>query len=98
MFAKLPNTINDFQYWDWAKLDPYFQALEARDLTNANVIEWLNDWAKLNFLISESYSRLYVGTTVDTTDEETEKRYNAYMEDILQPYNVASQRLKEKLL
>ena len=98
MFAELPNTIHDFQTWDWAKIEPYFKALEARDLTEANVIEWLNDWAKLNFLISESYGRLYVGTTVDTTDEETEKRYNAYMEDILQPTNVAAQRLKEKLI
>jgi len=98
MFAELPNTINDFQTWDWAKIEPYFKALEARDLTEANVIEWLNDWAKLNFLIGETHSRLYVGTTVDTTDEATEKRYNAYLEDILQPTNVAAQRLKEKLI
>ncbi|MBI1257962.1 MAG: M3 family oligoendopeptidase [Chloroflexi bacterium] len=98
MFAQLPNTIDDFQYWDWAKIEPYFKALEARDLTEAKVIDWLNDWARLTFLISETYSRLYVGTTVDTTDEATEQRYNAYMEDILQPVNVASQRLKEKLI
>src|SRR5947208_8501639 len=98
MFAELPNTINGFQYWDWAKIEHYFKALETRDLTEANVIEWLNDWAKLNFLIGETYSRLYVGTTVDTTDEKTEARYNAYMEDILQPTNVAAQRLKEKLI
>ncbi len=83
MFAELPNTINDFQYWDWAKIEPYFKALEARDLSEANVTEWLNDWAKINFLIGESFGRLYVGTTVDTTDEKTEARYNAYMEDIL---------------
>jgi len=98
MFAELPNTITDFQTWDWAKIEPYFKALEARDLTSANVIDWLNDWAKLNFLLGETHSRLYVGTTVDTTDEATEKRYNAYLEDILQPTNVAAQRLKEKLI
>ena len=52
-----------------------FRTLEARDLTDANVIDWLTDWAKLNNLIGETYSRLYVGTTVDTTDEATEQRF-----------------------
>src|SRR5574338_619692 len=98
MFAELPNTVNDFQYWDWAKIEPYFKALEAREINQANVVEWLNDWSKITFLIGETYSRLYVGTTLDTTDEETEKRFNAYLDDILEPTNVASQRLKEKLI
>jgi oligoendopeptidase F len=39
-----------------------------------------------------------VGTTVNTTDEATEARFNAYLEGVIQPASVASQRLKEKLL
>ncbi|MEP7293012.1 MAG: M3 family oligoendopeptidase [Chloroflexota bacterium] len=98
MFSTLPTTVDDFQYWDWAKIEPYFKDLEARELTGDNVIEWLSDRADISFLIGESYMRLYVGTTVDTTDEETEKRYNAFLQDVLEPANVAAQRLKEKLL
>src|SRR5664279_164366 len=98
MFTDLPTTYEDFQTWDWARIEPYYQTLEARDLADANVIDWLTDWTRLSQLIGEVSGRLYVGTTVDTTDEATEKRYNAYLEEIIQPSSVADQRLKEKLL
>ncbi|MCC6801587.1 MAG: M3 family oligoendopeptidase [Anaerolineae bacterium] len=98
MFSELPNDVTDFQNWDWAHIEPYFAALEARELTDASVVEWLTDWAKIGQLVDESYSRLYVGTTVDTTDTATEERFNAYLENVMQPFSVASQRLKEKLI
>ncbi len=98
MFAQLPNKIDDFQNWDWAKIEPYFADLQARELTAATVVAWLTDRATIGRLIDESVGRLYVGTTLDTTDEETEKRYLAYLEDIIQPASVADQHLKEKLI
>ena len=98
MLNQLPNTIEAFQTWDWAQIEPYFQQLEARDLTAANVIEWLTDWAQLSRLVEETIGRLYVGTTVDTTDEATEQRYLAYLENVIQPASVAEQALKQKLI
>lgn len=98
MFAALPNDVADFQTWEWARIEPYFKELETRDLTDSNVIDWLTDWSKIARLVDESFNRLYVGTTLDTTDEATERRYLAYAEDIIQPVSVAAQRLKEKLL
>jgi oligoendopeptidase F len=98
MFADLTKDVKEFQAWGWDRIEPYFQELEARDLTEGNVVQWLEDWLKINDLIDESFARLSVAMTLDTTDEETEKRYNAYLEDILQPTNIAAQRLKEKLL
>ncbi len=98
MFAALPNDISDFQNWDWARIEPYFKDLEARDLTAASVVDWLTDWAKITQLVDETHSRLYVGTTVDTTDEATEQRFVAYLENIMQPVSVAAQTLKEKLI
>lgn len=98
MFAELTRDVQDFQYWGWDKIAPYFHDLDSRSLTEANVVQWLEDWTKINDLIDESFSRLSVAVTVDTTDEATEQRYNAYMEEILQPAQVAAQKLKEKLL
>ncbi|MFN8448249.1 MAG: M3 family oligoendopeptidase [Anaerolineae bacterium] len=98
MFAALPNDISDFQNWDWARIEPYFKDLEARDLTAASVVDWLTDWAKITQLVDETHSRLYVGTTVDTTDEATEQRFVAYLETVMQPVSVAAQTLKEKLI
>ncbi len=98
MFAELTTDFHEFQSWGWPRIEPYFKALEARILTAGTVIDWLTDWTKISDLIDESYNRLYVGTTVDTTDEATEQRFNAYLENVMQPASVASQRLKEKLL
>jgi len=98
MFAELTTSIDEFKNWNWAQIEPYFQELEARPLTEANVIDWLTDWSKLNNLIGEVYQRLYVGTTVDTTDEATRDRFHTYLETVIQPVSIASQRLKEKLL
>ncbi len=98
MLYGLPENIHDFMQWDWSQIQPYFEELEQRPLTADNVVEWLNDRAVLSQLISEAYSRLYVATTVDTTDTEAEKRYNAYIETVMPAGRIADQRLKEKLL
>ncbi len=98
MFAELTTNVEDFQTWSWAQIEPYFKELEARELTDANVIEWLTNWATISQLIGEAINRLYVRMTIDTTDQEIEKRYLAYQEEIIQPLRVAEQRLNEKLL
>ncbi|MBK8023394.1 MAG: hypothetical protein IPK19_18670 [Chloroflexi bacterium] len=48
-------------------------------------------------LVNEVYQRLYVGTTVNTADKETEERFFAYL-SLWRPASVADQRLKQKLL
>lgn len=98
MFANLPTDIKAFEQWNWAEIKPYFDDLEARPLDENSVIGWLTDWVTLSKLVDEVYSRLYVGHTVDTTDEATENRFNTYLEAVMQPFSVASQALKEKLL
>lgn len=98
MFSDIPTTYDEFQHWGWDKIEPYFRELETQEITESNVIGWLDDWARISNIIEESFSRLNVAVTVDTTDEAMEQRYNAYMEEVLQPARVADQRLKEKLI
>ncbi len=98
MFGQLPHNVEDFQSWSWDRIEPYFNDLQSVTLTEANVIDWLTDWAKIIRLIVESTSRLHVATTLNTTDEAARQRYLSYLENVMQPFNVADQHLKEKLV
>jgi oligoendopeptidase F len=98
MFATLPTAVSDFRDWDWAKIAPYFDDLEARPLGADSVDGWLRDWTHLHELITETYTRAEVATTLDTTDKAAEEFFNHYLEQILEPGRAAEQKLKEKLL
>lgn len=98
MFATLPTAVSDFRDWDWAKIAPYFDDLEARPLSADSVDGWLRDWTHLHELITETHTRAEVATTLDTTDKAAEEFFNHYLEHILEPGRAAEQKLKEKLL
>lgn len=98
MLRGLPTDIHEFMQWSWSQIQPYFDELQNRSINADNVIEWLEDRALISQMIVESYSRLYVATTVDTTDEEAEKRFLNFIETIIPEMRVADQKLKEKLL
>jgi oligoendopeptidase F len=98
MFSQLPTDYNEFKTWDWARYEPYFKDLEARPIDDANVTDWLSDWARISDMIGETYSRVSVATTVDTTDEAANKAYIDYIEHVIPPAQAAAQVLKEKLL
>lgn len=98
MLQGLPTNIHDFMQWSWSQIEPYFEALQNRSLSAANVVEWLEDRALLGHMIGETYNRLYVATTVDTTDEAAESRFLQFIETVIPQVRVAEQKLKEKLL
>ena len=98
MFESLPKTAHEVMDWEWAQFEPYAKELETRQLTAANVDGWLADWSHLAELVDEVYARLYVATTVDTTDAEAERLYNRFLDDIFPQAMAAEQKLKEKLL
>ncbi len=98
MFSSLPQTVHSFMTWTWDAIEPYFQDLATRPLTASTVDEWLADWSRLSELIDETYGRLYVATTQDTTDEAAEQRYHAFLEHIYPHAQTADQQLKQKLL
>ena len=98
MFPTLPTTTAEFAAWDWPRIAPLFEALAAQALTSANVDGWLADWSRLAALVRERHERLWVATTLDTSDAEAEARYSAYLQTIMEPYELAAQGLKAKLL
>ncbi len=98
MFEKLPKDIQSVMDWSWAQFEPFFQDLETRPLSEAEVAGWLADWSGVSDVLSELYCRLYVATTIDTTDENAEKLFNNYLDNIYPHAETANQSLKEKLL
>ncbi len=98
MLQALPENIQDFMSWDWAQIEPYIHDLQNRELSASTIAAWLADWTSLSEHISETYSRLYTATTVDTTDEAAVKRFHTYLAEVIEKVQPGAQKLKEKLL
>jgi oligoendopeptidase F len=98
MSTALPENPLDFMSWTWPQIEPHYQALAERPIDPENVSAWLADWSHLAELLSETGQRLYVATTVDTTDEQAKKRQEAFLDRIFPKMEAANQKLKEKLL
>lgn len=96
--AGLPKTTAQLLAWTWPEIEPLCKDLEARQLSAANVNDWLAEWSHLSEHIFEMRERLYVATTVDTSDTEAENRFKAFLDNIQPQAEAADQRLKEKLL
>ena len=82
MFSSLPDNVFEFMEWSWPRIEPYYQDLRDRPIDGASVSGWLSDWSQLTALLKERYERLFVATTMDTTDEVAEKRFNAFLDEI----------------
>ncbi len=98
MFNTLPTRSDDLKGKSWAVIKPYYDDLEARELTAETLDQWLLDFTALDDLVGEYGSRLHVATTQNTADEEAERLLRAYVEQIAPEANAAEQRLMEKLL
>jgi oligoendopeptidase F len=85
-------------FTSWAQAEPFTHDLLARTLTPATLDVWLADWTRLARLVLETQQRLYVATTVDTEDQEAERRYYAFLEQIFPAAQAAEQQLKQQLL
>ncbi len=98
MFDVLPKNAQEFMQWSWPQIEPYFQELAGRTLSANHAPDWLADWSDLSRIIYEIGQRLWVGTTVDTTDKQAEARYHIYLGQIYPAAKAADQKLKEKLI
>ena len=98
MFTSLPEGATAMLSWSWEQIAPYYRDLMARTLGPDQVADFLADWSRLSERVYEVHSRLQVATTRDTADEDAERRYHAFLDEIYPPSQEAEQRLKEKLL
>jgi oligoendopeptidase F len=84
--------------WTWDQIEPYYRDLQGRPLTAETVESWLGRWSWVGERIQETYERLYVATTVATGDQEAERQFYTFLEEIQPQRKAADQALKRKLL
>ncbi len=96
MLNDLPTTAEATRDWSWAEWQPAFAALQAAPLDDPH--GWLAAWTRLANLFGETYARLSVATTCDTTDATAEARFRAFLTDVYPQAMAADQALKRKLL
>jgi oligoendopeptidase F len=98
MTQKLPKSTPELMSMSWEDFEPMYLELEKQTIQAGNVETWLSEWSRLSECVNELYSRLYIATTQNTADEETEKRFNAYLDNIYSKSEMHEQKLKEMLL
>ena len=98
MFKTLSKDPQVFIHWDWAQIKPYADDLALRSLSPDTLPEWVMDWSDLNRMLAEIFARLWVATTLNTTDLEVKDRFNRFLDGIYTPSLAANQTLKQKLL
>jgi len=79
-------------------MEPYYRELLDHTLDEATAAGWLSDWSHLRKLVDESYSRLQLENSQDTTDQKAEARYLSFIENVYPSIQSADQKLKEKFL
>jgi oligoendopeptidase F len=98
MFKTLPKSPDEFMLLKWNQIKPYAEDLQKRRLSAGSLDEWVMDWSDLNRMVSEMFARLYVATTLYTSDPEVKERFGSFLDNTLTPSLAANQALKEKLL
>ncbi|MCL5997740.1 MAG: M3 family oligoendopeptidase [Chloroflexi bacterium] len=98
MVFKLPASVESLMQMTWPQFEPCYQTLNATVLTSDNVNGWLADWTHMSELINEIHQRLYVATTINTSDAVAERCYTHFLDDIYPSVQAAEQKLREKLL
>ncbi|MEM9882667.1 MAG: M3 family oligoendopeptidase [Planctomycetota bacterium] len=73
----------DLDCADWDQLEPLYRQLLDRDLDSAAAIEqWLADYSELSAVVGEYASRRNIDHACHTDDEEIEKAYLHWVEQI----------------
>ncbi len=88
----------EFRSLNWEGIQPLYQQLEDYELTEDSQDSWMEQWSDLRKLVDERYARLELATKLDTTDEEAEKQYYDFLDNVYPSIKAADQVLKEKIL
>ena len=98
MNSSLPDNATLFLDWPWSQIEPHFKSLSTQSLDENTISDWLADWSELSELLDEAYWRLYDATAINTSDQEAERKYKHFLDEIRPRAKAAEQKLKEKLL
>lgn len=98
MFTEFTGDYNEASQWGWDEWKPYFEQLEATELSADNVEDWLAQLNPFSKMLLEIQTRLWVATTVDTSDEDAAAALNRYYREISPHVEKAFFALNTKLV
>lgn len=83
----------------WEDVLPYYQDLEERQVESTSQLEnWIADSSELSAFLAEESSRRYIAMTCATDDEQAEKEYMLFVEEIAPRMKEAQDKLNRKLV
>jgi oligoendopeptidase F len=97
-FTTLPKEASSILAMRWQDYAPFYSDLESRPLDASTLEAWLDDWSALAACIDEQYTRLQVVTSQYTADEEWQKQYDAFLDEVQPAAKTVDQGIKEKFL
>ena len=83
---------------DWTTIQPHVDALLAAELTPATADAWLQQWSDLASVLYETQAQINRRVTENTADEEADKQFLVFVEQIMPQARVADQALRDRLL
>ncbi len=84
---------------DWDQVQPLFDGLLARNLDSADsIVAWLTDYSELSAVLAEAGSRRNIAHACHTDDDEIEKAYLHWVEQISPKLKPLGNQLQKKYL
>ena len=97
-FNSLPTDAESILAMTWQDYEPFYNNLESRKLNTSTIDAWLDDWSALASCVDEQFTRLLIVTSQHTADEELQKQFDTFLDDVQTATKNADQKIKEKLL
>jgi oligoendopeptidase F len=89
----------DLKLSGWGDVSLYYSDLENRKIESVEDLEtWIADGSELSAFLSEESSRRYIAMTCSTDDEQAEKDYMMFVEQIAPHMKEAQDKLNRKLV
>ncbi|HEY9016248.1 MAG TPA: M3 family oligoendopeptidase, partial [Gemmatimonadales bacterium] len=82
----------------WEDIAPYFDELAARSLDERTIEAWLNEWSRLEELVTEAAARAMIAYTIDTSDAGKQADHLRFSTEVLPRMEERSVELARKLL
>ena len=90
---------DDIDGASWESIDPYMNDLRDRTLSCSNCLEtFIADRSNLSEVISEARARLYIDMTCHTDDEDIQKAWMAFVENVQPKLSEYSDILNRRLI
>ena len=94
----LPPSPAAFAKATWGDIAPYFDDLAARPLESTTAAGWLEEWSRLEELVTEAAARAMIAYTVATGNQEKEADHLRFSTEVLPRMEERSVELARRLL